>query len=88
MKYATILASQIDMSEHLGFAPACDTVVCDNSANAHICQHRHMFVGKIGKIGPRTGVAKIGGEDLRPSGIGTVKWSLDDDEGKTPTIPP
>ena len=82
-QYSTILASQIETSEHLGFAPNCDTVVCNNSANAHICRHRHMFVGKIGKIDPRTGVATIGGEDLRPSGIGTVKWSWDEDEGRT-----
>ena len=58
-QYATILASQIETSEHLGFAPNYDTVVCDNSANAHICQHRHMFVGKIGNIDPRTGVTTI-----------------------------
>ena len=43
-QYTTILALQIETSEHLGFAPDCDTVVCDNSANAHICRHRHMFV--------------------------------------------
>ena len=77
------MASQIETSDHLGFAPDCDTVVCNNSANAHICQHRHMFVGKIGKIDPMTGVATIGGEDLHPSGIGMVKWSWDDDEGET-----
>ena len=82
-QYATILALQIETSEHLGFSLDCDTVVCDNSANAHICQHRHMFVGEIGKIDPITGVTTIGGEDLRPSGIGTVKWSWDDEEGKT-----
>ena len=81
--YATILASQIETSEHLGFAPICDTVVCDNSANSHICRHRHMFVGRIVKIYSRTGVATIGGEDLHLSGIGTVKWSWDNEEGKT-----
>ena len=42
-----------------------------------------MFIGEIRKIDPRTGVATIAGEDLRPSGIGTVKWSWYDDEGKT-----
>ena len=82
-QYAPILALQIETSEHLGFAPDCDTVVCNNSANKHICWHRYMFVGEIGKIDPRTGVATIGGEDLRPSGIGTVKWSWEDDERKT-----
>ena len=85
-QYTTILALQIETSENLGFAPDCDTVVCDNSANSHICQHRHMFVGEIGKIDPRTGVSTIGGEDLRLSGIGTVHWSWDDDEGKTHTF--
>ena len=42
-----------------------------------------MFVGEIGKIDPRTGVATLVGEDLRLSGISTVKWSWDDNEGKT-----
>ena len=37
-QYATILASQIKTSEHLGFAPDCDTVVCNNSANSDICR--------------------------------------------------
>ena len=59
-QYSTILASQIETSEHLGFAPDCNMVVCDNPANAHIFQHRHMFVCEIGKIDPRTGVATIG----------------------------
>ena len=67
-QYATILASQIQMSEHLGFAPDCDRVVCNNSANAHICLRRHMFVGKIIKIDPRTGVATIR--------QGLVQWSI------------
>ena len=52
-QYTTILALQIETSEHLGFAPDCDTVVWDNFENAHICQHSHMFVSEIGNIDPR-----------------------------------
>ena len=41
-QYAT---AQIETSDHLGFAPDCNTVVCNKSANAHICRHRNMFFG-------------------------------------------
>ena len=56
-------------------------MVCDNSANVHICNKRNMFVGKIRKY-TNQGVATIGGKGHQPSGIGTVRWIWRDDSGK------
>ena len=56
------------------------TMVCDNSANVHICKKRNMFVGEIRKC-TNQGVATIGGKGHQPSGIGTVHWIWRDDSG-------
>ena len=54
-------------------------IVCDNSANTHICNNRDMFLS----FRPISNgmVATIGGKLNRPSGIGTVKWIWKDDSG-------
>ena len=43
-----------------------------------------MFVGKLHEV-DIFWVATIGGTDFKPTGIGTVKWSWKDDEGKSHT---
>jgi hypothetical protein len=48
------------------------TIVCDNSANVHICNDRRMFVGDLSRAS-HTKVATIGGKGHQASGIGTVK---------------
>ena len=58
------------------------TMVCDNSANVHICNKHKMFVGEIRKC-TNKGVATIGGKGHQPSGIGTVRWIWRDDSGKS-----
>ena len=50
------------------------TMVCDNSANVHICNKRNMFVGEMRSC-TNQGVATIGGKGHQPSGIGTVRWT-------------
>eukprot|EP00956_Cyclotella_meneghiniana_P031729 scaffold84308_cov35-Cyclotella_meneghiniana.AAC.1 len=58
-------------------------VVCDNSANTHICNDKSMFT-ELRPIVDQSTVATISGKNSRPTGIGTVKWSWDDDDdGKT-----
>ena len=47
-------------------------VVCDNSANTHICNNKEMFVTFKKTMSGM--VATIGGKLNRPEGIGTVKW--------------
>ena len=58
------------------------TMVCDNSANVHICNKRNMFVGEIRKC-TNQGVATIGGKGHQPSGIETVRWILRDKSGRS-----
>ena len=55
-------------------------VVCDNSANTHICNDKELFT-ELQPIGDTCHVATIGGKNSKPSGIGTVKWSWLDDTG-------
>ena len=54
-------------------------VVCDNSANTHICNDKEMFI--TFKKTTSGMVATIGGKLNRPEGIGTVEWKWKDDEG-------
>ena len=58
-------------------------VVCDNSANTHICKDREMFV--TFKETTSGMVATIGGKLNQPSGIGTVEWTWKDDNGVSHT---
>ena len=58
------------------------TMVCDNSANFHICNKQNMFVGDIRKC-TNQGVATIGGKGHHPSGIGTVRWIWREYSGKS-----
>jgi hypothetical protein len=46
-------------------------VICDNSANTHICNTKHMF-SELHELETPNTVATIGGKNSRPSGIGTV----------------
>jgi hypothetical protein len=55
-------------------------VVCDNSANTHVCNN-NMFT-ELHLIENPTHVATIGGRNTLPSGIGKVKRSWSDDNGK------
>ena len=57
-------------------------IVCDNSVNVHICNNQSMFVGELRSV-PNTKVATIGGKGHPASGIGTVKWSWTDEDGKS-----
>ena len=43
-----------------------------------------MFFGKLYEV-DISGVTTTGGTDFKPTGIGTVKWSWKDDEGKSHT---
>ncbi len=54
-------------------------VVCDNSANTHICNDKSMFI--TFKETTSGMVATIGGKMNKPAGIGTVEWKWKDDEG-------
>ena len=84
--YATVLSSQIEADiNKVHFDPDGTSVIVDNSANAHIVNDKSLFVSDIKPMDPSTGVATIGGKDHRPEGIGTIRLSWRDDEGKSYT---
>ena len=56
------------------------SMVCDNSANVHICNDLKMFVGDLVSVSNHK-VATIGGKGHQPSGIGIVCWSWQDGKG-------
>ena len=61
------------IGEHgmMSFDTDSSTIVCDNSANVHICNSKSMFVGELCSV-PNTKVATIGGKGHPAAGIGTV----------------
>ena len=60
-------------------------VVCDNSANCHVCNDRQMFTELRDTPLTNTVVATIGDKTSVPTGIGTVKWTWKDHIGKDHT---
>ena len=56
-------------------------MVCENSANVHICNRHNMFVGEIRKFSNKQ-VATIGSKGHHNSGIDTAKRIWRDDSGK------
>ena len=66
----------------MSFDTDSSTCVCDNSANVHICNHKSMFDGPLTKTDKHY-VATVGGVKNSASGMGTVRWSWRDDNGKT-----
>ena len=86
----TVLATVLNVDERAqrtrengmtAFDTDSATIVCDNSANVHICNERSMFVGELRPV-PNTKVATIGGKGHAASGVGTVKWIWLDENGK------
>ena len=65
------------------FDTDAEFVVCDNSANTHICNNKAMFVSF--KETTSGMVATTGGKMNRPGGIGTVEWTWKDDSGVSHT---
>ena len=53
---------------------AAATIICDNSANIHICNDKSMFKLIVSADTLKV-VAMIGGQVNLPAGIGTVTWS-------------
>ena len=66
--------------ESVHFDTDSKSAVCDNSANVHVCNQKSMYVGELRPIESHK-VATIGGKGHSPAGIGTVKWSWNDDCG-------
>lgn len=56
-------------------------MVCDNSANVYVCNHPNMYVEDLSPVKSHR-VVTIGGKGHAPSGIGTIRWSWCDGQGK------
>ena len=61
------------------------TIICDNSANVHVCNDNKMFIGEIRRAEGHF-VATIGGNKNSSAGIGTVRWRWKDDNGQEHTV--
>ena len=80
-----ILSSMMESSEQVGFDSDSSSVIVDNSANDHRCSEEYIFTVKTEPI-LSNGVGTIDERDLIPKLIGTVVWSLTDNEGKMHTF--
>ena len=71
--------------QSLAFDTDASTIICDNSANVHICNDKSMFEGEIKRTNQHS-VATIGGSKNSSAGMGTVNWRWKDDHGKSYTM--
>ena len=76
------ISARVGRGGYFSFDSDSGSVVCDNSANVHICNDRNMFVGEISSLNDMK-VATIGGHGHQASGMGTVKWKWFYDNGAT-----
>ena len=67
--------------ETVSFDTDSSHIVCDNSANVHICNDKSMFIGDLRKTDKHY-VATIAGQKSAASAMGTVQWKWKDDNGK------
>ena len=83
--YNTVMnIDKIAQQRTLSFDTDASNVICDNSANVHICNDKSMFVGTI-RHTDKHYVATIGGNKNAATGMGTVRWRWKDDTGKQHT---
>ena len=80
----TSVACNIDkrlQDQSLSFDTDSSIVICDNSANVHVCFDKRMFIGELRRTDKHY-VATIGGSKNVAQGMGTVRWRWRDDSGK------
>ncbi len=78
------MACNIDnrlQDQSLNFDTDSSIVICDNSANVHVCFDKRMFIGELRRTDKHY-VATIGGSKNVAQGMGTVRWRWRDDNGK------
>jgi hypothetical protein len=76
---------KVSSSSSVRFDADSVTVICDNSANVHVCNTKSCFVGEI-QMDKSLQVATIGGRQNASAGIGTVRWKWNDDDGVSHTF--
>ena len=60
-------------------------IICDNSANVHICNDKNMFISPPRRTDQHY-VATIVGAKNSAAGMGTARWRCKDDGGKQHTV--
>ena len=60
-------------------------MICDNSANVHICSSKKIFIGPMRRT-DRHYIATIGGSKNSASGMVTARWLWKDYLGKSHTL--
>ena len=68
-------------AETVSFDTDSTHIVCDNSANVHICNDKSMFIGNM-RTTDQHYVATIAGQKSAAAAMGTVRWKWKDDDGK------
>ena len=67
------------------FETNSSTIICDNSANVHICSSKSMLIVSMCRNDQHY-VSTIGGSNNSVSGMGTFRWRWKDDLGKIYTL--
>ena len=84
--YSTVLNIDKQLQDQsIKFDTDLSTIICDNSANVHICNDKNMFI-ILPLQTDHHYVAKIGGAKNSTAGMGTTRWRWKDDGGKQHTI--
>ncbi len=68
----------------INFDSDASLVICDNSANVHVCNDKNMFVSEIRPLQSHV-VATIGGLENQAAGIGDIQWGWKDHSGQNHT---
>ncbi len=74
--FSTVLDTNAMMTDRstVYFNSDALSVICDNSANVHVCNDKNMFIGEMEPLEDHA-VATIWGLSNSLSSIGTVKWT-------------
>ena len=84
--YSTVLNLDKQLKDHsIKFDTDSSTIICENSANFHICNDKNMFISPPLRTDEHY-VVTIGGAKSSAASMGTTIWCWKDDDGKQHTI--
>ena len=84
--HTSVLNIDKRFQDHLTtFDTDSSTIICDKSANVHICSSKSIFIGLMRRTDQHY-IATIGGSKNSASVMGTVQWRWKDDLGKSHTL--
>ena len=84
--HTSVLNIEKRFQDHsITFETDSSTIICDNSANVHICSSKSIFIGPMRRTYQQY-VATIGGSKNSASGMVTFRWRWKYDLGKIHTL--